>query len=370
MNRTLRHVSTKPRFLDFFAGAGLVTEAVSGVFDVIWANDISPKKAEVYGANHGLDHFRLGTVEDVRGSEVPAAEIAWASFPCQDLSLAGAQAGIQGRRSGMVWEWLRVIEEMPEPPGILVAENVLGLLSSADGAHYRSLHLELVARGYKVGALVLDAIDFVPQSRPRVFVVAVRADIMIDDLTVPLPGWCQPDAVVRAAQGMPDWVYWKIPPPKPRAKQLNDLLEWDAPTHDEEKAKRTLAQIAPQHQTRLLQELTNGFRAAPGYRRTRNGRPVIELRFDGVAGCLRTPEGGSSRQFIVLRRDGKLTTRLVTAREAARLMGLPERYRLPANYNDAYKAMGDAVAVPAVRHLAKTLLLPLTRAVYGPVLRA
>lgn len=106
-------VSSKFRFLDFFAGAGLVTEAVSPYFDVVWANDISAKKAEVYLANHGSHHFRLGSVEAVSGDEIPAADLAWASFPCQDLSLAGNQAGIQGNRSGMVWEWLRVIEEMP-----------------------------------------------------------------------------------------------------------------------------------------------------------------------------------------------------------------------------------------------------------------
>jgi DNA (cytosine-5)-methyltransferase 1 len=352
-------VSSKFRFLDFFAGAGLVTEAVSPHFDVVWANDISPKKAEIYLDNHGHDHFRLGSVEAVSGSELPTADLAWASFPCQDLSLAGNQAGIQGKRSGMVWEWLRVIEEMPEPPPVLVAENVLGLLSAANGMYYQALHLDLVARGYTVGAVVLDAVDFLPHSRARVFVVAVRSDLNVSNLIAPLPGWCHPDSIVRAAQGMPNWVYWKIAPPAPRKNTLEDILDWDAPTHDEPRSKKTLSLIAPQHQTRLLQELTNGFRAAPGYRRTRNGKQVLELRFDGIAGCLRTPEGGSSRQFIVLKRDGKLATRLITAREAARLMGLPERYRLPKNYNDAYKAMGDAVAVPAVRHLAKVLLKPL-----------
>lgn len=121
--------------------------------------------------------------------------------------------------------------------------------------------------------------------------------------------------------------------------------------------------IAPLHQTKLLEELANGFKAAPGYKRTRAGKPVLELRFDGIAGCLRTPEGGSSRQLLVLKRDGVLTTRLLTARETARLMGAPESYRLPTNYNEAYKAMGDAVAVPVARFLAAKLLRPLCDAI-------
>jgi DNA (cytosine-5)-methyltransferase 1 len=160
--------------------------------------------------------------------------------------------------------------------------------------------------------------------------------------------------------GLPNSVFWKLPPP-PKKRNLNlcDVVEWEAPTDTEERARRNLGMIAPLHQTRLLKELTNGFRVAPGYKRTRAGKPVLELRFDGVAGCLRTPEGGSSRQLLVLKRDGKLTTRLLTARETARLMGAPEYYRLPGNYNEAYRAMGDAVAVPVARFLAQKLLLPL-----------
>jgi DNA (cytosine-5)-methyltransferase 1 len=89
------------------------------------------------------------------------------------------------------------------------------------------------------------------------------------------------------------------------------------------------------------------------------------LRFDHIAGCLRTPNGGSSRQVLVLKKDGHLVTRLVSVRETARLMGAPDSYKIPGTYNDGYKAMGDAVAVPVVRHLAKHLLTPLLRATHG-----
>lgn len=120
--------------------------------------------------------------------------------------------------------------------------------------------------------------------------------------------------------------------------------------------------IPANHQQQLLQELANGFKVAAGYKRTRNGRQVLELRFDQVAGCLRTPNGGSSRQVLVLKKEGRLVTRLLSVRETARLMGAPESYSIPGTYNDGYKAMGDAVAVPVVRHLAKGLLLPIMRA--------
>jgi len=84
-----------------------------------------------------------------------------------------------------------------------------------------------------------------------------------------------------------------------------------------------------------------------------------EARFDGLAGCLRTPAGGSSRQFLLICQDSDLRSRLLSAREAARLMGLPEEYELPSRYNEAYHLVGDGVAVPVVRFLAQTLLEPL-----------
>jgi len=146
-------------------------------------------------------------------------------------------------------------------------------------------------------------------------------------------------------------------------RNILDILDMEAVCDDEQTAKHNLALISPKHQTKLLGMLTNGFVAAPGYKRTREAGQVLELRFDGLAGCLRTPEGGSSRQHLVIRKsNGTLATRLITVREAARLMGVRDSYKLPGSYNDGYRAMGDAVAVPAVRHLAKSLLLPLARA--------
>ena len=95
------------------------------------------------------------------------------------------------------------------------------------------------------------------------------------------------------------------------------------------------------------------------YRRTRHdalGRKVqrAEVRFDDIAGCLRTPAGGSSRQTIIVVEGPEVRTRLISPRETARLMGLPDTYKLPDNYNEAYHLTGDGLAVPVVRHLPAT----------------
>ena len=104
---------------------------------------------------------------------------------------------------------------------------------------------------------------------------------------------------------------------------------------------------------------------ATGYRRTRHGEQQLELRFDGIAGCLRTPEGGSSKQYLVVKKGGETHARLLTVREAARLMGAPDSFLLPGSYNDGYKAMGDAVAMPVARFLGEQFLTKIAEAVYN-----
>lgn len=346
-------------FLDFFAGSGLVTQALTNLFRAAWANDICPKKRAVYVANHGADHFHLGSIANVRGDDLPEAVLSWASFPCQDLSLAGKLGGISSKRSGLVWEWLRVLDEMKVRPPILVAENVVGLISASKGSNYFALHEALVSRGYRVGTVMLDAARWLPQSRPRAFVIAVSSDVDVTGYLSDGPQWCHPPNFWRTLSGLDDVVWWVLPEPNEDVPKLSDLVEFDAPCHSSHKIAATLDLIPPHHWKRLHEEVSRGERVFAAYKRTRNGKQVLELRFDGVSGCLRTARGGSSRQYLVISSPEGYLTRLLTVREAARLMGAPDDYELPGSYNEAYSAMGDAVAVPAVRHLAKYLLNPL-----------
>ncbi|MGD9974011.1 MAG: DNA cytosine methyltransferase [Desulfatirhabdiaceae bacterium] len=350
---------SKPTCLDFFAGSGLVAEGLKGFFQTVWANDICEKKATVFCANHDKNVFHLGSIEDVKGGDLPQALLSWGSFPCQDLSLAGNMGGLSSSRSGMVWQWLRVMDELPKRPPLAVAENVVGLISAAQGEHYRKLHNALIERGYKVGAVVIDASHWVPQSRKRVFVIAVDGDIPTEEFETNQPAWCHPTSIVRAAEGLKGWIWWNIPKPPSRKKNLDDLIEFFAPCDEPEKQERLLAMVPEKHREKITAASQNGRAVFPGYKRIRHGQQVLELRFDGVAGCLRTPEGGSSLQFLVIKDNGSFRTRLLTVMEAAALMGAPKNYKLPGTYNDGYKAMGDAVAVPVSRYLAEKLLSPL-----------
>lgn len=348
-----------PTFVDFFAGSGLVTQGVKHVCQPVWSNDICPKKAAIYTANHGAGHFHLGSIENVRGAEIPQGDIVWASFPCQDLSLAGRMGGLGASRSGMFWEWLRVLDEMPVKPAVIALENVVGLLSANGGDDFRLLYDALRERSYRVGPMLLDARLWVPQSRPRVFVVAVQEQIDTTDCEDNGPNWLHPEPILKAYAHRDDFVFWAMPKPKKLPKTLSDIVEWDAPVFDQDRAAALFSLIAPKHQE-LLNRLPLNRRAVfPGYRRTRQGRQVLELRFDDLSGCLRTAEGGSSCQFLILHDAGEWKARKITPREAAILMGAPWDYKLAQSYNESYNAMGDAVVVPVVKHLVDHLLHPL-----------
>lgn len=349
----------KPTCLDFFAGSGLVVEGLKGFFQTVWANDICEKKAKVFCANHDGKIFHLGSIEDVKGGDLPQALLSWGSFPCQDLSLAGNMGGLSSSRSGLVWQWLRVMDELPSRPPLAVAENVVGLVSVAKGEHYRKLHNALVERGYKVGAVVIDASHWVPQSRKRVFVIAVKVGIPTRQFETDHPVWCHPASIIQTVKGLKGWVWWNLPAPPTRKKKLSDLIDFAAPCDGPEKQERLLAMVPDKHREKMTAASQNGLAVFPGYKRIRHGQQVLELRFDGIAGCLRTPEGGSSRQFLVIKDNGSFRTRLITVKEAAALMGAPENYKLTGTYNDGYKAMGDAVAVPVSHYLAENLLSPL-----------
>jgi DNA (cytosine-5)-methyltransferase 1 len=285
--------------------------------------------------------------------------MSWASFPCQDVSLAGSLGGIDASRSGLVWEWLRVLKEMPERPAVLLIENVAGLLSANKGRDYAKLHHALLELGYRSGAVLLDAVHFLPQSRPRIFVIAVKNEVRIPrELQDTGPNWLHNKAASDLGKALPQWIWWQADKPPKRRKRLTDVVDFSLP-YD----KDNVLGLIPPHHKKQLDSMESA--VVTGYRRTRKGGQCLELRFDGVAGCLRTPDGGSSKQFLVVKQSGELHARLISPRESARLMGAPDDFILPGTHNDGYKAMGDAVALPVARFMGQAFLTKLAEVAYG-----
>ncbi|MCA6277979.1 MAG: DNA (cytosine-5-)-methyltransferase [Phenylobacterium sp.] len=368
-----------PSFYEFFAGAGMARAGLGGGWTCLFANDFDPKKGLTYQANWGADgELTVGDVAQLKVSDLPGqADLVWGSFPCQDLSLAGIGAGLKGERSGTFypfWDLIRGLKMDGRAPKLVALENVLGTLTSHGGQDFEAICNTFAETGYRYGALVINASLFVPQSRPRLFMVGVREDVDIDEaLLSPVPiAPFHTAALQRAFERVGEaalkrMVWWNVPAPPHRNDTFADLIEESPGSvawHTDTERDQIVAKMSPVNLAKLEAAKRAGRRMVGGiYKRTRldeRGRKVqrAEVRFDDVAGCLRTPAGGSSRQVIMVVDGKKVRTRLISARETARLMGLDDTYKLPKNYNEAYHLTGDGVVVHVVRHLAKHIFEP------------
>lgn len=360
----------KPKALEFFAGVGLVRMALekAGV-NVVFANDISKAKARMYALNFDENEFVLRDIRQVTGAEIPDAHIATASFPCTDLSLAGNRAGLKGRESSLVGEFLRILREMEDRrPEVVLLENVPGFATSNGGRDLLST-LEFLNRlGYWCDILALDARHFVPQSRMRLFIIGTISPPAIpygiNGQSSLRPKWvrnflatnkqlkmfCLPLPVLRHDSGKTlDDIADKLPPHDCAwwsSDRINQFLEGMSKIN----ASRTEALRGASKVTR---------RAA--YRRTRGGRALWEIRADAISGCLRTTRGGSSRQALVEGGHGELRVRWMSADEYARLQGALDFNWESIPETQAKFALGDAVCVPAVAWLARNYLIPLVK---------
>jgi DNA (cytosine-5)-methyltransferase 1 len=351
----------------------------------LFANDFDEKKVSAYKANWGAREITRCDVASLMTSDLPAeaADLIWASFPCQDLSLAGGYRGL-GRegsdsrtRSGAFWPFWKLARRLVEQgraPRTIVLENVVGCLTSHGGCDFAAIASALSESGYHFGATVIDASHFAPQSRPRVFFIAAHRNQTIPKCLVgrgPQKLW-HPGALVRArdgiaAQAKRQWVWWNLEQPAPRNSAFADLIE-DEPTgvawHAPAQTNYLLELMSPLNRRKVEEAMRSGRRTVGSvYRRTRPdergvSRQRAEVRFDDIAGCLRTPAGGSSRQTILVVEGKSVRSRLLSPREAARLMGLSDDYVLPDRYNDAYHVCGDGVCAPVVRHIAAHVLEP------------
>ena len=366
-------------FYEFFAGGGMARAGLGSSWRCVFANDFDIKKSRTYIKNWGDDVLKTADIRTL-SSEVlkETADLAWGSFPCQDLSLAGGGAGLKGDRSGTFWPFWGLIHNLIDegrPPKMVVLENVCGTLTSHKGKDFSAICSTFRKAGYKFGAIVVDAALFVPQSRPRLFMIGVKDDLFIPGKLygqVSCTPW-HPNRLKDSYNKLPDidkqnWIWWTPSKPKDRKYRFIDLIEEnpsDVTWHSPSETNKLLKMMSDVNLEKVEKAKKAGNRMVGTiYKRTRldeNNRRVqrAEIRFDEVAGCLRTPAGGSSRQLIMVVDGETVKSRLISTRETARLMGLPDKYILPEKYNEAYHLTGDGVVVPVVSHLSKNIFEPL-----------
>ena len=379
-------------FCEFFAGIGLVHEALrrSG-WTCVYANDIDAKKRRMYAGHFGepaSEHYHEGDVwaTDEVLSRIPGKPfLATASFPCTDMSLAGKRRGLAGEQSGALFGFLQVLEQLGScRPSAVLLENVPGFLTSHGGADFATAVAEISRLGYWLDAFVIDATWFVPQSRPRLFLAGYQSDLIAWPLVIKDPSagllndaWrrvvnrpnqLRPSRLLAAMDEIEPatgWATIDTGNPRPQPKSLLEYVDVDSeqswwPVHEVE---RHLKMMFERHRRQV--EALRLQRDAPtvltAFRRVRQGRQRMEVRFDGVAGCLRTPRGGSAKQIVLAIDRGELRMRWMTPREYARLQGADD-FALPDNTIQALFGFGDAVCVPVIEWIDRHMLTPVFEA--------
>ncbi|MFZ3129764.1 MAG: DNA (cytosine-5-)-methyltransferase [Desulfosporosinus sp.] len=328
------------RFIDLFAGIGGLRQAfetIGGkcVFTSEW--DLSCRKT--YQANFTCDHEIAGDIRDINLDNVPGYDVLVAGFPCQPFSIAGVSKknslgrphGFRCDTQGTLFFDVAQILEYHRPKAFLL-ENVKNLISHDKGRTFNVIMKTLKEElGYNVDYIILDAREWVPQHRERIYIVGFQNDINVtfDNFKIrkkedgpKLSSILHPEDGSELAE-------------PPYTKGINGRVN----------EKYTLSD-------RLWQYLKN---YAEKHRAKGNGFGYGLFGTDDVARTLsaRYYKDGSE---ILIKQDGKNPRRL-TPRECARLMGFDkpekERFIIPVSDTQAYKQFGNSVVVPAVEEVAR-----------------
>ena len=369
----LRAALAKRTVAEFFAGIGLMRLGLQkNGWRVAFANDIDEQKRQMYLGHfkNANDHLSPKDIHLLSSDDVPDVSLATASFPCNDLSLAGARGGLSGKNSSAFWGFVQVLEGMGErrPPLVLI-ENVPGFLTSHGGQDFERALLSLNRLGYGVDPFVIDAVSFVPQSRQRMFIMGVNR-VIVDTLRSPEPflfaeSEIRPKPLAKFIIDHPEihWALRKLPKLPEGGNRLEavleDLQDDGSEWWSETRATYLYNQFSPKHKA-VADRMIKGRKWSYGtvFRRIRNAKSMAELRTDGIAGCLRTPRGGSGRQILFKAGYGTYQARLLTPKECARLMGADD-FVISGSLNQALFGFGDAVCVDVIGWIALHYLNPI-----------
>lgn len=162
-------------FCDMFCGIGgfrLGFERTATKLQVpikcVFSSEIEKNAVKIYEKN--FKETPEGDITKIHATDIPDIDILCGGFPCQDVSIAGKRAGLKGKRTGLFFDVIRIIQE--KQPGIVFLENVKGLLNSNGGWDFARVLIELEDVGYSVEWDILNSKDFgVPQNRERVFII-------------------------------------------------------------------------------------------------------------------------------------------------------------------------------------------------------
>ncbi len=303
----------KFRFIDLFAGIGGIRigfESVGGecVFTSEW--DLAAQKT--YEAN--FREIPYGDITKIDPVEIPKFDILLAGFPCQPFSMAGKKKGFEDTRGTLFFDIAKIIKY--HNPSVVFLENVKNLASHDKGNTFKVIKATLEEMGYKVFSQVLNARDFgVPQNRSRIYIIGFKDD-----------------------------VDFKFPAEPKLPTRLGDILEKDVDI------KYTISdKLWAGHKRRKLAHAAKG-----------NGFGYSLFDNESVYTSTMSARYYKDGSEILIKQEG-MNPRKITPREAARLQGFPEDFKIVVSDTQAYKQFGNSVAIPVIKALANQIINTLDR---------
>lgn len=366
------------RFIDLFAGIGgfrLALEAAGHT--CVFSSEIDKHARATYQANHG--DMPAGDITQIDAKDIPAHDILAAGFPCQSFSVAGLRKGFEDTRGTMFFEIARIVDY--HRPGIVFLENVKGLVNHDKGKTLDVIKQTLQDMGYVVDYRVLNAKDFgLPQNRERIFIIARNDGKEIT---------------------------WPVAPKTPT--RLGDILETDV---DNQYYYKKQLPVVPKSDETILSDVRNGDNTLHSWnmidttkkekelchrlqklrrKGEKDGHPVSVTEFVGYEqeiqslcqkGIIHRVDNAvefvNSKQIAGIQGIYRIynhnspawptitanptydyvyqhSYRKLTPRECGRLQGYPDSFIFPVSNSQAYKQLGNSVALPVVTAIAKQL---------------
>ncbi len=299
------------KYIDLFAGTGGLRIPFDEFgFKCVFSSEWDKFAQITYGANFG--EIPKGDITKIKNTEIPAHNILLAGFPCQPFSNAGLKRGFEDTRGTLFFDIARIIKHhMPE---VVFLENVKGFRNHNGGKTFDVVKRTIEKMGYAVYAETRNARDFgLPQNRERFYMVCLN----------------------KKKLGNIDY---KFPVPPKIETRLGDILEKRVD------AKFTISdKLWKGHQRRKIEHKLKG-----------NGFGFSIFNKNSKYTSTMSARYYKDGSEILIEQKGK-NPRKLTPREAARLQGYPESFKIIVSPNQAYKQFGNAVAVPVIRSIAKTI---------------
>lgn len=308
----IENTNAKYKVIDLFAGVGGIRLGFEKAFkdktSFVFSSELDKYAQITYNANH--NEVPHGDITQIKANEIPQHDIILAGFPCQAFSIAGLKKGFEDTRGTLFFDVARIAKH--HRPKVIFLENVKGFKNHDKGNTFKVVKETLEQLGYKVYSKVLNAKHFgIPQNRERIYIIGF----------------------------LDHSVNFEFPEKFEEVPVLGDIL--DSKVNE----KYTISdKLWAGHQRRKLEHKAkgNGF----GYSMFNE-----KSKYTSTLSARYYKDGSE----VLIEQKNK-NPRKLTPREAGRLQGFPNDFKIVVSDTQAYKQFGNSVAVPVIEQLAENIL--------------